>query len=131
LPAELVPELETPQNGPEPPPQFREVCARAVRHLLGQAERLYRSGDRGLPYLSFRSRLAVATARRVYSGIGERILAQGADVLSGRSVVSTPEKLLHVAGAAFGSLRIALATPVFTPAPLLSPLRYPQDVLPF
>lgn len=130
LPTELVPELrDVPVTGALPS-RYRASCARAVRELLAHAERLYRSGDQGLPYLSFRSRLAVSTARRVYSGIGERLLAHGADVLAGRSVVSTPEKLLHVAGAALGSLRIAVATPVFTPAPLLSPLRFPQDVLP-
>lgn len=130
LPAELAPELAANRGAPELPPQHLGECARAVRTLLSQADALYSSGDRGLPYLAFRSRLAVATARRVYSAIGERILAERADVLAGRAVVSLPEKLLRVAGATVASLRVAVGTPAFSALPLLSPVRYPEDVLP-
>lgn len=133
LPAELVPGLaaERATNvAGELPPQHLGECVRAVRRLLAEAELLYSSGDRGLPYLAFRSRLAVATARRVYSAIGERILLQPADALARRTVISLPEKLLRVAGATFTSLRVAVGTPAFSATPLLSPVRFPQDVLP-
>jgi phytoene synthase len=133
LPAELAPGLavERASRGDvELTSEHLAECAHAVRRLLAEAEVLYRSGDRGLPYLAFRSRLAIATARRVYSAIGERILAQQADVLAGRAVVSLPEKLLRVAAATATSLRVALGTPAFHATPLLSPVRFPQDVLP-
>ncbi len=131
LPHELAPELEYLRASPRLPRAALDVCARAVRHLLAEAELLYASGDLGLPYLSFRSRLAVATARRVYSSIGQRILAQHADVLAGRAVVSGIEKLWHVARAGVTSLRVAATAPPFRPASLTTPLRFPEDVLPF
>ncbi|HVY26505.1 MAG TPA: phytoene/squalene synthase family protein [Polyangiaceae bacterium] len=133
LPAELAPRLTAARasgSNVELTSEHSAECASAVRRLLAEAEVLYRSGDRGLPYLAFRSRLAIATARRVYSAIGERILAQQANVLAGRVVVSLPEKLLRVAGATATSLRVAIGTPTFRAAPLLSPVRFPQDVLP-
>jgi 15-cis-phytoene synthase len=130
VPLELVPELATvPVSGRlqrrQAPP-----LARAVRRLLTEAEALYRSGDRGLPYLSLRSRVAVATARRVYSAIGARILENGADVLAGRAVVAPLDKARHVAGACFTSLELALTSPRFHRARLDHPLRFPEDVLP-
>jgi 15-cis-phytoene synthase len=131
LPSELAPGLEYLRASPQLPRACVVVCARAVRHLLAGAELLYASGDLGLPYLSFRSRLAVATARRVYSSIGQRILAQEADVLRGRAVVSGAEKLWHVARAGVTSLRVAVTTPPFRAASLTTPLRFPEDVLPF
>jgi phytoene synthase len=102
-----------------------------VRRLLAEAETLYRSGDAGLPLLAFRSRLAVATARAVYSAIGARILAQDADVLAGRVFVPGSEKLWHVARAASTATRLAAFTPRFRAAPLDQPLRFPEDVLRF
>ncbi|HYQ15447.1 MAG TPA: phytoene/squalene synthase family protein [Polyangiaceae bacterium] len=107
LPTELAPELEAVRSLPQIPERCVLACARAVRRLLAEAETLYRSGDAGLPLLAFRSRLAVATARGVYSAIGERILAQDADVRAGRAFVSEPRKMWHVAGAAATALRLA------------------------
>ncbi len=131
LPNEVAPGLEYLRVSPRLPRACVDVCARAVRHLLAEAELLYASGDLGLPYLSFRSRLAVGTARRVYSSIGQRILAQRADVLAGRAVVSGTEKLWHVARAGVTSVRLAATSPPFRPASLTTPLRFPEDVLPF
>jgi phytoene synthase len=106
------------------------VCASAVRRLLAEADVLYRSGDKGLPYLAPRARLAIASARNVYSAIGQRILEQDADVLAGRAVVSTPLKLWHVARAvatSIGAGLVASGRPVQLP---LRTLRFPDDVLP-
>lgn len=72
----------------------------AVRELLAVAERYYRSGDRGIPALPWRAALAVATARRVYSAIGDRIARTGYDITAGRAVVPTGRKLVEVARAA-------------------------------
>lgn len=130
LPAELVPGIAAPAASSALPAQHSAVFARAVRHLLAEAELLYGSGDLGLPYLSFRSRVAVATARRVYSAIGKRILMADANVMAGRAVVSTPAKLWHTGRACVTSLVVALSAPAFRRAPLSQPLRFPDDVLP-
>jgi phytoene synthase len=130
LPTELLPGLPQRKGITELSAEQRAACAAAVRQLLEHASTLYASGDRGLPYLAFRSRLAVATARRVYAAIGARLLEQQADLLAPRAFVPLPQKLVLAAGATFSSLRTALGTPRFSRAPLLSPLRYPQDVLP-
>jgi phytoene synthase len=131
LPRELAPGLEYVRASSELPKAYVGVCARAVTHLLAEAEALYQSGDAGLRYLPFRARLAVATARGVYAEIGQRILAQGADVLAGRAYVSTPAKLWHVARASATSLALAATTPKFRAASLAHALRFPEDVLPF
>jgi phytoene synthase len=131
LPKELAPGLEYLRVSAQLPRSHSMVCARAVRRLLGEADVLYASGDLGLPHLSFRSRLAVGTARRVYSGIGKRILEQEADVLAGRAMVTGPEKALHVARASVSSVRLAFVSGRFRPVHLAKPLRFPEDVLPF
>jgi 15-cis-phytoene synthase len=131
LPRELAPGLEYARASRQVPTAYRAVCARAVKQLLSEAEVLYRSGDRGLPFLALRSRLAVATARNVYSGIGEHILAQGADVLAGRAYVSPIEKLWHVVRAGGTSLGVAATVPRFRASAPTIPLRFPEDVLPF
>lgn len=131
LPAELVPGLSRQLGERTLPRSYTEACALAVRRLLAEAEVLYASGDAGLPYLSFRSRLAVATARRVYSSIGHRILASGADVRAGRAVVPDSEKALHVLHATVSSTALSLTTPPFRAVKLEHTVRFPEDVLPF
>ena len=131
LPKELLSGLEYVRASREVPEAYVGVCARAVRQLLSDADVLYRSGDRGLPFLALRSRLAVATARNVYSSIGQHILEQGADVRAGRAYVSGFEKLWHVVRAGSTALSVATTTPRFRPVTLSTPLRFPEDVLPF
>jgi len=130
LPRELAAGLYGQQASPDLPSAYGGICASAVRRLLGEAEALYRSGDRGLAYLAPRARLAIAAARNVYSAIGAHMLQQDADVLAGRAVVSTPLKLWHVARAAATSLGAGLVAsrrPVQLPT---RTLRFPEDVLP-
>jgi 15-cis-phytoene synthase len=78
----------------------RGAIGRVVGRLLGLAERYYLSADAGLEFLPWRARLAVASARFLYSAIGARIESMGWDVLAGRAVVSRVRKLLLV-GRAF------------------------------
>ncbi len=130
LPLEVAPGLSGARPSRAVPPKLVPHMARAVRTLLREADVLYASGDAGLRYLPFRARWGVATARRVYSAIGARILAQDADVRAGRAVVTPVAKAWHVAGAALTSARLSLATPEFRPAELSSALRFPEDVLP-
>jgi 15-cis-phytoene synthase len=130
LPADLAPGVTCVRVGQPLPARYAASCAQAVRRLLSEADVLYRSGDEGLPLLSSRSRLAVATARNVYSAIGRQILARDADVLGGRAFVSGAEKLWHVARAAVTTVRLTAQTPRFRAARLTQTLRFPEDVLP-
>lgn len=102
LPADLLAahgaaDLAGDLSGPFPK-SAREPVGATVRELLALADRYYRSGDRGLRALPWRAAGAVTVARRVYSAIGTRIARTGYDVTAGRAFVSTPAKLLHVAG---------------------------------
>lgn len=130
IPAELAPGVGQPSSGGAISQRQSQLLAQGVRRLLSEADVFYRSGDLGLPYLSFRGRLAVATARRVYSSIGERILVADANVLAGRAVVSPLEKLWHVLAAGSESVAIALGTPSFRSATIRNAIRFPEDVLP-
>ncbi len=128
LPAELLPGCEPVQSWPPSPDTLRLLSA-AVQRLLLEAERFYRSGDAGLPDLEPRSRLAIATARHVYSSIGERLAARGHDVAAGRVVVPAHRKLLCLARAAWGAwhARPTQAAPTAIPVGIV---RFPDDVLP-
>ncbi len=79
--------------------------ASAVARLLGEAERYYRSGERGLRALDPRTRVAMRTAAAVYAAIGDVVAARGCDVTAPRAVVSTPKKLALAFGALWGRPR--------------------------
>lgn len=97
--------------------------AGAVRALLAQADRYYRSADRGMSALPWRAAVAVKVARDVYSGIGDRIARQDFDVTAGRAVVPKHTKLARVA------LAFAWAA-VTAPARAVSPAaRVPRKTL--
>lgn len=114
------------------PDASRAPVARAVRALLAEAERLYRSGDVGLPMLSWRTAFAARTARWIYADIGKRIARREHDVFAGRAYVPAAEKLLLVLSALSrtpGELAADLRHG-FAPAALVGALRFPEDVLP-
>jgi 15-cis-phytoene synthase len=134
LPLELVPgwaELEaSPLESWPPDPRRLQQLAGAVERLLAEADVFYRSGDAGLGHLPWRARVAVATARRVYSAIGQRLLARHADVTTPRAVVPTSRKLWCAARAVLDALpATGPRTPSSTGASA-PPLRFPDDVLP-
>lgn len=76
------------------PRAARTPVSRVIAELLDLADDYYRSGDAGIPALSWRCGVAVRTARSVYAAIGDRIRARGCDVLAGRAWVSGPSKLV-------------------------------------
>jgi phytoene synthase len=76
------------------PRELDPALRAAVAHLLEQAAILYRSGDAGMRWLSWRSALAVRTARLVYAAIGDLVAARGHDVWAGRAIVPHARKLL-------------------------------------
>jgi phytoene synthase len=69
------------------------AVAPVVAALLARADDFYRSGDLGLPALSFRCAVAARTARLVYSDIGRVIARRGHDVTRGRAFVPLARKL--------------------------------------
>ncbi len=78
-------------------PQHRGRVATVAARLLAEADRYYASGDQGLTRLSFRSAWAVAVARGVYSEIGRRGRALGAQAWDRRVIVGRGGKLAWVA----------------------------------
>lgn len=92
LPAELLPtrDLDAPATADAAP---------AVRRLLSEADRFYRSGEAGLAALRFRCAAAIRAARLIYADIGRVIARRGYDVRRGRAVVSRRRKLWLVARA--------------------------------
>jgi phytoene synthase len=100
--------------------QHRATMAVFTDRLLREAERYYRSGDKGLWHLSFRSACAVAAARHVYAEIGHLLLKRGARAWNQRTYVTGARKLWVVAGAILsliGSLPARMLRP-WAPAPL-------------
>ena len=92
---------------PQLPRHLEPEVRRAVQRLLAHAAQLYRSGDAGMHWLSWRCALSVRTARHVYAEIGEVIDARGHDVWQGRAVVPTARKLQLVARAFWDGVREA------------------------
>jgi phytoene synthase len=141
VPSELLADCGAPglgaRLGAPFPDEARRPMARAMRALLTEAERYYRSGDAGLSALSWRCAFAVRTARLVYSRIGARVAAQGYDPLAGRAVVPSWRKLLLVARAGASAVaelprRLGRELKPNTLAPGVPAhcLRFPHDVLP-
>lgn len=133
VPADLLGAVATPPTPPLRGPLV-EALRRALPQLLARADLLYRSGDAGLPALSFRCAVAIRTARLVYAAIGDALGARGFDVTAGRAVVPARRKVWLLARAAVGVAASRLAA-VFgrhrRAAALSSPsrvLRYPHDV---
>jgi len=87
------------RRGEPLPGELRAEIASGVERLLAEAARLYRSGDAGMRWLSWRCALSVRTARHVYAAIGRVIESRNHDVWAGRAIVPHRAKLLHVARA--------------------------------
>jgi len=81
------------RRGEDLPLPLDPALRRAVKGLLQQAEALYRSGDAGMRWLSWRCALAVRTARLVYSAIGDVVASRGHDVWAGRAIVPQARKV--------------------------------------
>ncbi len=93
------------------------VVAPQIRRLLDAAEGYYCSGDAGLGYLDRRSRLAVRTARAVYSAIAAEVRRRGCRPSAGRAVTSKATKVQAVLTSAWQTaierpLRQRVARPV-------------------
>lgn len=119
-----------PRAGGVVPAWARPVVARSVATLLDEAESLYRSGDRGLAALGWRTALAIRAARLMYAEIGAEIRRRGYDVSSGRVVVPAWRKLMLLGWTLVRGLSGRYATERAASALAAPQLRYPEDVLP-
>jgi phytoene synthase len=126
-----APGLRSELGGPLPR-SARDALACAVRRLLGEADLFYRSGDQGLPMLSWQAALAVRVGRLVYSRIGRGIERAGCDVFAGRQYVPLHAKLRLVARAMAeaGAEAPTRLRRGFVPVSLSRVVRFPKDVLP-
>jgi phytoene synthase len=74
--------------------EFRIPLLGVVRRLLGEADRLYGSGEKGTKFLSFRAAFAIQAARNIYSSIGVEILKAGKLAWNQRAFVPFWKKVL-------------------------------------
>jgi phytoene synthase len=61
----------------------RERAWQEIQGVLELAHSYYRSADRGMVFIPLRSRIAIATAARIYESIGARILQLGPEAYWG------------------------------------------------
>lgn len=96
LPADLVRGFGFSALTPRGQPLARNATAAlatTTRLLLGWANVLYESGEKGVRFLPPRAALAVRTARHVYADIGNVIAARGCDPFAPRAIVPNRRKL--------------------------------------
>lgn len=74
-------------------PAFSPALAQVVKHLLAQAEVLYRRADAGIRSLPKRCRPCIYSARLLYSEIGNEVVRRQYDSVSERAVVGRMQKL--------------------------------------
>lgn len=87
--------LELGQRGQAAPPPLRA----AVQELVQRADSHYQAAALGTAMLPRESQLAIRSALRIYSGIGERLRRRGFEALTQRVYVPLSGKLLRVLGA--------------------------------
>lgn len=80
-------------------PRFSQSIGRVVERLVGEAETLYTRADLGVPRLPRDCRLAIASARSIYSAIDGELARRGFDSISSRAHVPLGSKLALVARA--------------------------------
>ena len=75
-------------------PTSREKLAVAAKRLVTEAERLYRSGDKGIAYLPIVASFSIVAARQVYSAIGRKVVRRGAHAWDTRTWIPRWRKFL-------------------------------------
>jgi phytoene synthase len=109
-------------------PDRRPALFRVVERLLDVSEGYYRSASVGIARLPLRSAWAIATARRVYRGIGQTVRHRGAASWDQRVATSRRYKLaagvLAAADAAaltgFPNMKMEPRQGLWTPEPLVA-----------
>ncbi len=80
-------------------PVFTPGVSRVVERLLAEADRLYKRSTAGIGELPADCRAAILAASLIYGEIGHQLRREGGDSVNHRTVVSTPRKLMLLAGA--------------------------------
>lgn len=104
-------------------PVFTPALGAVVARTLGEADRLYRRAEAGVPWLPRAARVAIRAAGLIYADIGRVIRRRGLDTVSGRARTGPWRKatLLARAGAATLWRRRPLDEPPLTEAaPLIA-----------
>lgn len=91
LPSQWLKEAGLSRIDPDDRDQWPALHTLALR-LLDHAEPHYASAYKGMTALPWRSAWAIATARRVYRDIGEKLRRKGANAWEGRVATSMPRK---------------------------------------
>jgi len=73
--------------------KYRAGLVRVVDRALRVADKLYAHGDSGLQALSFRTALAVSSARRIYAEIGKDVRVRGGQAWQTRTWIPLHRKL--------------------------------------
>ena len=81
-------------------PAFTPTIGALVARLLGEADRLYHAGERGIADLPLTCRPGIRAARLLYAEIGHEVARMDHDSISARAVVPTTRKLRLLARAA-------------------------------
>ena len=92
LPASMIGDLP-PSALVDPAADIQPQLQECLCHLLGIAERYYRSGEMGLSYLPAGARIGILTAARIYREIGICLARRQYQFWQGRVVVSPARKL--------------------------------------
>jgi len=80
-------------------PRFDTALGNVVERLLQEADRLYACGQSGVGALPPDCRAAILAASLIYAEIGLQLRREGLNSVVRRTVVSTPRKLVLLAGA--------------------------------
>jgi phytoene synthase len=99
LPETLCEELQIDRLSLERAESASFAVRQAVKRLLLRAEAHYLAADRGVPLLPRSCRLAIASSRLIYSGIGRALARIDYDSVRKRAYVPLGQKLLLVARA--------------------------------
>ena len=81
-------------------PTFTPAIGDLVARLLREADRLYRTGERGIADLPLTCRPGIRAARLLYAEIGHEVARRGFDSVNARAFVSASRKLRLLAVAA-------------------------------
>ena len=77
-------------------PVFTPGLGTVVRRVLAAADQLYRRSDAGIAALPSSCRPGIGAARFIYAEIGREVERRRCDSVSGRAIVSAPQKMLAI-----------------------------------
>ena len=101
-------------------PAYTPALGGVIARLVGAADFLYARADAGIAGLPLDCRTGIGAARRLYAGIGHRVVRAGGNSVDGRAVVGVRGKLSAV-GRAAGAVLLAGGPVAAPPLPAVRP----------